>query len=224
MRDCRRLIGARIIKTDRQGQLASQAHPALLGGEARLVVAGVADHLLEQLPVEASTRPTETGVAHDLPRDFGVGHRVSREGHLACERQRGSFGIGKAGLVTGQGLQTGTGYSVTGTGTGYTTSSDQAHVMVRSVDGDSTMVARLTALGGSLDRAVKLLRDKKPLAIVVTLGLATPWAVIRTLRYRAQKTALLVAGGLDQFVAAQAADVDAAGEEVGEMFGFDFSL
>jgi len=62
------------------------------------------------------------------------------------------------------------------------------------------------------------------LAIVVTLGLATPWAVIRSLRYRAQKTALLVAGGLDQFVVAQAADVDASGEEVGEMFGFDFSL
>jgi len=62
------------------------------------------------------------------------------------------------------------------------------------------------------------------LAIALTLGLATPWAVIRTLRYRAQKTALLVAGGLDQFVSAQAADIGAAGEEVGEMFGFDFGF
>jgi len=62
------------------------------------------------------------------------------------------------------------------------------------------------------------------LAIVLTLGLATPWAVIRTLRYRAQKTALLVAGGLDQFVATQEADISASGEEVGEMFGFDFGF
>ena len=62
------------------------------------------------------------------------------------------------------------------------------------------------------------------LAIVVTLGLATPWAVIRTLRYRAQKTAVLVSGGLDQFVAEQTADVGASGEEVGEMFGFDFGF
>ncbi len=62
------------------------------------------------------------------------------------------------------------------------------------------------------------------LAIVFTLGLATPWAVVRTMRYRARKTAVVVAGGLDQFVAARAADVDASGEEVGEMFGLDFSL
>jgi uncharacterized membrane protein YjgN (DUF898 family) len=62
------------------------------------------------------------------------------------------------------------------------------------------------------------------LAIVFTLGLATPWAVVRTLRYRARKTTLVVAGGLEQFVAARAADVDASGEEVGEMFGFDFGI
>jgi len=62
------------------------------------------------------------------------------------------------------------------------------------------------------------------LVIVVTLGLATPWAVVRTMRYRAAKTAVEVSGGLDQFVAAQTADVGASGEAVGEMFGFDFSF
>jgi hypothetical protein len=31
-------------------------------------------------------------------------------------------------------------------------------------------------------------------------------------------------GGLDQFVAAESANVSAAGEEVGEMLDFDFSL
>ena len=62
------------------------------------------------------------------------------------------------------------------------------------------------------------------LAIVFTLGLATPWAVVRTMRYRATQTSVEVSGGLDQFVAAQAADVGASGEAVGEMFGFDFSF
>ena len=61
-------------------------------------------------------------------------------------------------------------------------------------------------------------------AIILTLGLATPWAVVRTLRYRAGKMALQVAGGLDQFVAAQSAEVGASGEAVGEMFGLDFSF
>ena len=62
------------------------------------------------------------------------------------------------------------------------------------------------------------------LALVLTLGLATPWAVVRTMRYRAEKMTLQVTGGLDGFVAGQAADVAAAPEEVGEMFGFDFSI
>lgn len=62
------------------------------------------------------------------------------------------------------------------------------------------------------------------LAIVFTLGLATPWAVVRTMRYRARKTTAIIAGGLDQFVAERTAEVDAAAEEVGEMFGFDFSI
>jgi uncharacterized membrane protein YjgN (DUF898 family) len=62
------------------------------------------------------------------------------------------------------------------------------------------------------------------LALVVTLGLATAWAVVRTMRYRAEKMTLQVTGGLDGFVAGQASEVAAAPEEVGEMFGFDFSI
>src|SRR5258706_3560168 len=61
-------------------------------------------------------------------------------------------------------------------------------------------------------------------AIIATLGLATPWAVVRTLRYRAGKTLLLVAGGLDAFVAGEARQVAATGEAVGEMFDFDIGL
>ena len=60
--------------------------------------------------------------------------------------------------------------------------------------------------------------------VICTLGLATPWAVVRTMRYRAGKTTLLAAGGLAGFVAAESAQVGATGEAVGEMFDFDFSL
>jgi len=62
------------------------------------------------------------------------------------------------------------------------------------------------------------------IAIIVTLGLATPWAVVRTLRYRAGKTTLLVASGLDSFVASETSQVAAIGEAVGEMFDFDVGL
>ena len=62
------------------------------------------------------------------------------------------------------------------------------------------------------------------LAIIASLGLATPWAVVRTLRDRASKAELMAAEGLDRFVATEAAQVSAAGEEVGEMFDIDIGL
>ena len=62
------------------------------------------------------------------------------------------------------------------------------------------------------------------IAIVATLGLAAPWAMVRAMRYRAQKMTVFAAGGLESFVAAESAEVGAAGEEIGEMFDFDLSL
>lgn len=61
-------------------------------------------------------------------------------------------------------------------------------------------------------------------AIILTLGLFTPWAVVRTLRYRAENLSLVAPGGLGEFTNAVGANVSAAGEEVGEMLDFDFSL
>lgn len=61
-------------------------------------------------------------------------------------------------------------------------------------------------------------------AILATLGFATPWAVIRTLRYRAAHFAMLAAGPLDAFAAAEAGQVGAAGQEVAEMFDLDVGL
>lgn len=61
-------------------------------------------------------------------------------------------------------------------------------------------------------------------AIIATVGLATPWAVVRTLRYRAEHFAVICVGGLGTFAAASGANVAASGEEVGEMLDIDFSL
>jgi uncharacterized membrane protein YjgN (DUF898 family) len=61
-------------------------------------------------------------------------------------------------------------------------------------------------------------------AIILTLGLATPWAFIRTYRYRASKTTAIASAPLDAFVQAEAQQVGAAGEEVGELFDIDIGL
>ena len=60
--------------------------------------------------------------------------------------------------------------------------------------------------------------------LALTIGLAAPWATVRTARYRAAKTTVVAAGSLDSFAQAQAQSLGAAGEEIGEMFGFDIAL
>lgn len=61
-------------------------------------------------------------------------------------------------------------------------------------------------------------------AILLTLGLATPWAVVRTMRYRASRLTVIAAGPLDSFVQGESQQLSATGEEVGEMFDVDFGL
>lgn len=61
-------------------------------------------------------------------------------------------------------------------------------------------------------------------AIVLTLSLATPWAVLRTHRYRAAKTMVIASGSLDSFVQAEVQQVSATGEEVSEVFDIDIAL
>ena len=61
-------------------------------------------------------------------------------------------------------------------------------------------------------------------AILLTLGFATPWAVIRTLRYRAQKFAVLATAPLDGFAQSESVQVDAAGQEIADLLDFDVAL
>ena len=62
-------------------------------------------------------------------------------------------------------------------------------------------------------------------AIVATFGLAVPWAVVRTARYRASCLAVEGDVPLESFAARRRAEsVSATGEEMGEMFALDLSL
>ena len=62
------------------------------------------------------------------------------------------------------------------------------------------------------------------LAILFSMGLAIPWAVIRSARYRLECLTLETSVPMEQFVASVAANVSATGEELGEFFNIDLSL
>lgn len=58
-------------------------------------------------------------------------------------------------------------------------------------------------------------------AIVLSLGLMIPWAMVRTARYRAQCLTLLATDDLESFVAEARHARSAAGAEIGEVFDID---
>jgi len=62
------------------------------------------------------------------------------------------------------------------------------------------------------------------LAILASVGLLTPWAVVRTLRYRASQMQGLLEGDLAEFRGNDATTVRAVGAEIGELFDVDLSL
>lgn len=62
------------------------------------------------------------------------------------------------------------------------------------------------------------------LAIVFTLGLAVPWAVVRMLRYRLENFAMLLAEEAVHEAAPGLVNVGAAGQELGEIFNVDFGV
>ncbi|WP_295997577.1 YjgN family protein [Rugamonas sp.] len=62
------------------------------------------------------------------------------------------------------------------------------------------------------------------LGVAVTLGLFMPFAHVRWLKYRLESTALLAAGGLDDFVAGAEQSVGGFGEGAMDMLDFDLSL
>ena len=63
------------------------------------------------------------------------------------------------------------------------------------------------------------------LAIVFSVGLLTPWAMIRSARYRADRLTLLIRrGDLNDLVGAEQENASAIGEEIGELLDLDLGL
>jgi uncharacterized membrane protein YjgN (DUF898 family) len=62
------------------------------------------------------------------------------------------------------------------------------------------------------------------LATALTLGLFTPWAKVRIIRYKIQHLILKSSGDLNTFVADKQKEVGAFGEELGGFMDFDFGL
>ncbi len=61
-------------------------------------------------------------------------------------------------------------------------------------------------------------------ATALTLGLFIPWAKVRTARYLAEHVSLLSTADLGAVAAAEQADVGVLGEEVGDVFGYEFGV
>jgi uncharacterized membrane protein YjgN (DUF898 family) len=62
------------------------------------------------------------------------------------------------------------------------------------------------------------------LAVIFTLGLAIPWAAVRTARLRVETTALAVSGDLDDVIADAVPPVSATADAGAEFFSLDIAL
>jgi uncharacterized membrane protein YjgN (DUF898 family) len=62
------------------------------------------------------------------------------------------------------------------------------------------------------------------IGIFLTLGLFTPFAQIRSMKYRIESMSLLPHDNLDNFIADTQAHTTATGEGMADLLGFDLSL
>jgi uncharacterized membrane protein YjgN (DUF898 family) len=62
------------------------------------------------------------------------------------------------------------------------------------------------------------------LAVMLTLSLFYPFAKVRTARYAAEHTAIMISGDLDGFVAERQAEVSALGSEAGDFLDIDIGF
>ena len=95
-------------------------------------------------------------------------------------------------------------------------------------------IGNLTANGASIGpmrcRSTLRVRDlvwlylSNVVAVLATVGLATPWVTIRMARYRAGRLAIEGDAPLDSFMSAQADGGTATGSEVSDLFDVDVSL
>jgi uncharacterized membrane protein YjgN (DUF898 family) len=73
-------------------------------------------------------------------------------------------------------------------------------------------------------RRIAFIYFTNALAIIFTLGLYTPFAKVRALRYRLECISLAVNGSLDDIAAGQRAEIGAVGDGAADLGGFDLGL
>jgi len=61
-------------------------------------------------------------------------------------------------------------------------------------------------------------------AVLFSLGMLIPWALVRVYKYRIEHVSLSESGDMDSFEAAENEDITALGDEVGEIFDLDISF
>lgn len=98
------------------------------------------------------------------------------------------------------------------------------HARLTNVVWNDVKIGAVSFVSSLKARELFLLYLINIIAILCTLGLATPWASIRNARYRASRTVLNAAQSLENFVAVVDRDVTATGEAVSEMFDIDIGL
>jgi uncharacterized membrane protein YjgN (DUF898 family) len=59
--------------------------------------------------------------------------------------------------------------------------------------------------------------------MIITLGLATPWVMVRNARYRISKTSV-IGENLDTFIANNENKVSSIGDEIGEALDIDLAI
>jgi len=60
--------------------------------------------------------------------------------------------------------------------------------------------------------------------LILSLGLLTPWAQVRILKYQLDHTWVDLAADIDEVVAVESGPVSSVGEEIGDLFDIDIGL
>lgn len=89
----------------------------------------------------------------------------------------------------------------------------------------NTRLGPLRFHSSMLGRELAKIYITNAIGIVLSLGLLTPWAVIRTFKYRAEKMKILLEGDWMEFQGSpETSTVRAAGSEIGDFFEVDLSI
>lgn len=97
--------------------------------------------------------------------------------------------------------------------------------MIRNHIFNATTIEQTAKLNSNVSvGALFKLRMVNSIALILTLGLAYPWVVIRTAQFYADRTSLAITDSIETVVDKNQADISAIGEEISGAFDIDVSL